>query len=76
MTFQELYRELKRKPTPLEQFIQRLQGITCRGKSSVRNWGKGRYYPSVSNQKKIAAMIGEDVEVLFPSNPQIPVEDD
>lgn len=66
MTFRELYETEKRKPTPGRAFILKIAKATCREPQTVRMWLQGVQVPNDTAKRRIAEILKEDVNELFP----------
>lgn len=66
MTFKELYQQTKEQPNPAQVFIREIADATCREESTVRQWLSGTQVPNAKAKERIAAVLGKDVNELFP----------
>ena len=67
MTFKELYKTAKKRPTAGQLFISDVARMTCRSETTVKMWLSGRQVPDALACKVIARNYGVGEDELFPS---------
>lgn len=61
-----MYKRLRRKPTPPSLFVKKLAELTHRSESSVRKWLSGEVEPDMAVKEILSDYFNTPIEVLFP----------
>lgn len=61
-----IYREIKKKPTPCELFVKELAEVTHRSISTVQKWVTGAQTPDNAAKHAISEHFNIPISVLFP----------
>lgn len=65
MTFVALYREAKNRPTPAQEFIEKVAALTKKTPQTVRQWIYGQQIPDELTQSIIANHFNVPLATLF-----------
>ena len=65
ITLKQMYEELKKAPSPAQQFIKELAALTDRSELTVRLWLSGHHEPEPLIIKIIAEAYDLDPKSLF-----------
>lgn len=68
LSFVEMYRVAKGKPTPCEAFIKEVCELTHRSRSTVRKWVVGISEPDSNIKHQLSKHYKTPVNVLFPNS--------
>ena len=63
-----IYREIKKKPTPCELFVRELAEETHRSISTVQKWVTGAQTPDNAAKHAISKYFKTPISVLFPDS--------
>ncbi len=66
MPLTSLYKEIKCRPTPCEQFVEELAGVTHRSIHTAQKWVTGAQKPDRAARYAISQHLGIPEEDLFP----------